>query len=405
MPYDYVKATGVVLPDTSTQLAEVQGEYKGVFGDDYNVDPETPDGILITAETTSRAGIVSNNAQLANQINPSVAGGTFLDAIWALTGGARASAEKSTFETPPDLTGTPAAFIPAGSIGATAAGDEFASLGPLVLDGAGEGSVAFASVETGAIPCDVGELTTIVSGVLGWETIDNTVAATLGIDTQSDISARRERKETLAIQGAGLADAIFSHVRAVAGVTSLKFRENFTNVPITPTPPDNIDLLANSIWACVDGGSDADVAAALLAAKSPGCAWTSGNSAVQISENVTDPISGQIYAVEADRPDLIPVLYEVTIALSTVSDASAIVKAAILAYAAGELDEEEGLVVGADVSPFEASGAINVVEPRINVTKIEVTTVAVATFLPETITIELFEQATIDESSITVFVV
>lgn len=404
MPFDSIDALGIFIPDTSQNQAEVEAEYKAALGADLNVAPETPEGILITAEVTSRTAITTNNAQLANQINPNIAGGVFLDAIMALTGVKRDSAEPSTFSVPPDLTGVPGTPIPAGTIAENANGDKFESLAPVTLVG-GVGSVAFASVETGAIACGIADLTVIVTSVIGWETITNTVAATLGTETQSDISARSERKGALGLQGSGLAVSVSSAVRAVAGVTSLSFRENETASPIAPTPPDNITLVANSIWACVSGGSDADVASALLGSKSGGCNWNNGNSGNPISENVTDPTSGQIYTVLFDRPDDVPVLYEVTIKSSAVTDAVDVVKQAILAYAAGELDGEEGLVTGADVSPWEASGAINAVEPALTVTLVRVTTVAAASLDTATIDIELFEQASVEESSISVIVI
>ena len=406
MPYNFVNATGVILADTSTLKTEVEAEYQDVFGADLDLAPETPEGILITAETTSRAGIATNNAQLANQINPNRAGGVFLDAIWALTGGARAGATSSTFPTPPNVTGVAGTPIPEGSLAATAAGDQFITLGDVTLSTPdGLGSVAFASVEKGPIPCAIGELSSIISGVLGWETVTNTVAAELGTDTQTDISARRERNDTLGAQGSGISVAIFSNVRAVTGVRSLTFRENIT---ASGTVIDGVTLVANSIWVCVDGNDEAselDIATALLGAKSPGAAWNNGTSGDTVSQNVTDPLSGQVYTVLYDKPDLIPVEYQVTVSSSNVSNAEAIVKSAILAYAAGELDGEPGLVVGADVSPFEAAGAINVVEPRIQVKLVEVTTVVDANPQPATIDIGLFEQATVLETQILVIFV
>ncbi|MHC5543543.1 baseplate J/gp47 family protein, partial [Singulisphaera rosea] len=85
-PYQYLDATGVIVPDTSSLLADVQSEYQAVFGADLIVTPDTPQGVLITAETLARTEVVNNNAALANQINPNIAGGVFLDAILALTG-------------------------------------------------------------------------------------------------------------------------------------------------------------------------------------------------------------------------------------------------------------------------------------------------------------------------------
>src|ERR1700748_2899361 len=84
--YNFIIESGVIVPDTSELLSEVQQEYKDVFGEDLNVNPETPQGILINAEALSRGSVADNNAALANQINPNIAGGVFLDAICALTG-------------------------------------------------------------------------------------------------------------------------------------------------------------------------------------------------------------------------------------------------------------------------------------------------------------------------------
>jgi len=397
--YEFINESGLIVPDTSELKTEVQDEYLATFGDDLDLDDETPEGILIDAETTSRIGIATNNAQLANQINPNIAGGIFLDAVWALTGGKRAGASSSIFTVPPDLTGEPNTVIPIGSIATNTNGDEFESIAELTLDGAGLGSVGFQSVETGAIACPINDLTNITSNVLGWETITNSVSATLGTETQSDISARSERNDTLALQGAGLTEAMFSNIRAVAGVSSLSFRENITNATAII---DGVTLVAHSIWACVDGGTNADVANAIVESKSSGSNWNNGNSANPVSEVVIDPISGQSYTVLFDRPDLIPVLYSVTIAATSVSNAVQIVKDAILSYANGELDGEEGLVNGADVSPFEAAGAVNVVEPRITVLNVLVTKAAAINFLPATIPIDLFERATINAAGISV---
>jgi hypothetical protein len=240
-----------------------------------------------------------------------------------------------------------------------------------------------------------------VTNVLGWESIDNSVAATPGIATQSEIAARRQRNSEIALLGSGIFDAVFSRVSAVEGVSSLTLRENVTD---SVQVIDGITLSPHSIWACVSGGLDSEVAFALLESKSAGSNWNNGNSGTPVSESIIEPLSGQSYDVLFDRPDQIPVLYQVTIASTTLSSPIQIVKDAILSYAAGELDGEEGLMVGSDVSPFEAAGAINVVEPAINVLNIEVSLASSVNFQPSTIPIGLFEIATVVDSSITVIV-
>src|ERR1700710_494692 len=95
VPYEYLTQNGVIVADTAALLADTQGEYQSVFGADLIVTPDTPQGVLIAAETLARTEVVNNNAALANQINPNIAGGVFLDAIMALTGMQRAVATQT----------------------------------------------------------------------------------------------------------------------------------------------------------------------------------------------------------------------------------------------------------------------------------------------------------------------
>jgi len=68
--YNFIESTGTIVPDTSDLLTAVQGEYTSAFGEDLNLDPETPQGILISMEVLARAAVAANNANLANQTNP-----------------------------------------------------------------------------------------------------------------------------------------------------------------------------------------------------------------------------------------------------------------------------------------------------------------------------------------------
>src|SRR5262249_35563379 len=155
------------------------------------------------------------NAALASQINPNVAGGVFLDAIMALTGMQRTPATR-TLVTNVTLTGIASTVIPAGTLAATSAGDQFQSVSTVTLNPSGTPNVNFQSVQTGPIPCAGSALNTIVSSILGWETVTNNASGTpasvttLGTTTQSDQAARALRANTLAFQGVSLAEAITS---------------------------------------------------------------------------------------------------------------------------------------------------------------------------------------------------
>ncbi len=362
--YQYLTATGVIVPDTSTILAQVTAEYQGTFGSDLIVTPDSPAGLLITAETLSRTQEVQNNAAVANQINPQIAAGTFLDAIMALTGVQRTPAVQ-TFVPGVTLTGAAATVIPAGTIAATAAGDKFATTTSVMIGGGGTITADFKSLEFGPIPCTTSALTVVVTSILGWETVNNTVAGVLGSATQGDVGARAYRNNTLGFQGVALPTAIISALYNVPGISSVWFQEN---TAATTQVINSVSMVAHSVLAVVNGGTDIDVAAALLENKSTGSAWN-GTTTV----NIVEPTSGQTYPVKFTKAT--PV--EVSIQVTTTNGNTANIKAAILAYMNGQVANfplvfGSAWSIGGTLSAFEISAAISVQHPDYIITNVEI---------------------------------
>lgn len=231
-PYQYLTSNGVIVPDTSQILAGVQTTYQDIFGADLIVTPDTAQGVLITAEAAAEVATVNNNAAIANSINPNLAGGIALDAIIALTNPEGRNVATSTLVSGVLLTGVAGTVIAAGTQAKTSAGDVFASLSSVTLDGSGNATVDFASVVLGAIPCAISTLTILVTSILGWETVTNPVAGVLGTSTQSDQAARAYRNNTLGFQGVALPTAQTSSLYSVNGVNSLTFIENYNSQPV-----------------------------------------------------------------------------------------------------------------------------------------------------------------------------
>jgi len=362
--YTFIDSTGVIIPDTSTLKSDVQQEFRDALGQDLDVADNTPQGTLISAEVTSRQSVAANNAAVANQINPNLAGGIFLDAVCALTGLQRSGATYSTVAAAL-LTGIPGTLVPQGVRARTVGGDIFASMGAVTLGADGTATVNFQAVETGAITAPINTLNEIIDVVLGWETINNPVnAAKLGRAQQSDISLRTLRKNTLAKQTISTREAQISGLYALPNVHSLQFRENIAN---TVQVIDGITMQPHSVWACVRGGTDSDIAYSLLKNKTDGAGW---NGVVTI--NVTDPASGQIYPVQFDRPTDVPIEWRVTVRnVSYRGDIVTDIPAAIEKWADGEMPSQQGLVTGVDATPWDASAAVVYFCPGLHVLKVE----------------------------------
>jgi len=402
--YNYVDSTGVIVPDTSTILADVTTVYLTVFGADLITTPDTPQGVLITAEALTETGVINNNAQVANQINPNVSGGVFLDAIGFLTGIER-TVQTQTLVTNVTLAGVAGTIIPANSQASTAAGDIFISASLVTLNGSGNAQVNFYSQAYGAIPCAANALTNVVSSVLGWETVDNNPSSTpastttLGMSTQSDQQFRAYRQNTLGFQGVALPVAITSALYAVSGVQSLFFQENVSD---TTQVINGITMISHSIYACVNGGTDLAVASALLENKSSGCAWNGGTTV-----DVIEPASGQTYSVQFDRPTPVGILVKVT----TPNGNGTNVIQSVLDYANGLVETIDqngvsstfpGFVVNGNVSPFEIAAAIAAENPGIYITQVAISLLSPVSYTTNPITIAVNQIAYTQQSYISV---
>lgn len=394
--YDYITSTGVIVPDTADTLETVRDEYRSALGDDLDVSAETPQGVLITAEAESRDATARNNATLANQINPNIAGGVFLDAIWSLMGGARFTATPSLLRNV-TLGGVPGTPIPAGSnarVGSLGAGFELISA--VTLDGSGSGVGTFQCTELGPVPVAIGALSNIISPVLGWETVTNPSAAELGQSEESDGAARRRRRLTMGLQGVSLPEAVTGIINTLDGVRSSVFRENVTNATVTI---EGVDLVAHSVYLCVDGGTDEDIALALLRKKSGGAGWNGTTTVSTVEAN-----SGQSYDVKFSRPDTVTIYVRATVTTTgPYSDVAGAVRSAIMSYVEGGQPDEPGLGVGVDVSAFELAGAVNRDAAPIFVTNMELSTDGV-TYGTITVPITIAQKASLTEGSIAVVV-
>lgn len=396
--YTYVTATGTIVPDTADILTEVQAEWTAIFGSTLILSPNTPQGALMVSEALARSAVANNNATLANQINPNIAGGVYLDAIMELLGASRTPAIP-TIVTNVELGGVPGTLIPSGSLVRETATDyEFELVIPVTLSAGGTAIGTFASVEDVSITVAPGTLTVIVSDILGWDTVTNPDAGTPGVAEMSDADTRNYRRRLLGTQGSSLAAAIVAGVSAVNGVTGMTFLENVTSAVDVI---EGVTMVPHSIYMCIGGTYDETaVAEAITSKKSGGCNYSYGASATNISEPITSPYSGQVINVLYDKPDLMPIYVIVngTIGTATSSDIAGDTKTAITDYATSNL------LVGVDVSAFELASAINNALPGVFLTSVFIG-FAPAPALSTTLTIEVWEQASIPAVNITVNIV
>ncbi|MNE01928.1 hypothetical protein D3C81_527740 [compost metagenome] len=404
MPYNYLTTSGVIVADTSTLKSEVQAEYVDAFGPTMLLADDSPQGRLIDTEVTARDGIMRLAAELANQINPNLSSGIYLESICALHA-VLATGESFTVVPGVVLGGTIGTIIPSGSRIADQAGNFYRLVSQVTIGPGGTVSVDAQATAPGPLNPATGQITTIVDGVLGWLTVTNPNPVLLpGTIAESDNALREARNRKLSRLGKGSVEAIYSNAFDVDNVRSLSVREN--TEPAT-TVIDGVTLTPNSTWVCVQGGVAADVAQALLASKQTGSPWTTGvSNGTPVFVSIPDPISGQVYPIIFTTPTAVPIAVRVTVAAGSTIDAPVVIPNAVLNYANGLLPGEPGFVCGASVSPFEMASAINIQYPELFIKKVELGTIASGpVFTVAEIPIALWEVATVTSGNISVVVV
>ncbi|WP_310625811.1 baseplate J/gp47 family protein [Limnohabitans sp.] len=385
MSYDYINSTGTVQADTSDTLATIKAEWQRIFGQDLDLSPQTPQGMMMAAQAIGRDTILKNNAAVANQINPNLAGGVFLDDICALTGMQRIA--QAFTQVTCTVAGVEGTVIAKGKKAADANGNQYQAAADITLSG--PTTSQWLAVNAGALACPAGTLTQIVDGVLGWETITNPVDGVVGYAQQSDASVRNLRRKTLALQGSGTAISVSSALWALPNVQSALVLENASSAPAVV---QGVSMTRNSICCIVNGGLDADVANTILTKKSGGCGTSFTCPVATTTVNVS-AVGGQIVPINFCRASQVPVQIEITVPKNSKSTIQSDILYAVAQYASGNVDGQDGFILGASVSPYELAAAVSAQIPGVYIANCRLTRVSNNALTNSTVAINPWEVA------------
>lgn len=368
--YDYLTNRGVIVPDTSTVLSDVQQEFKDLLGGDLDVSPETPQGRLIELIARCRIFVLQTSAASSNVFNLNKANGFGLDDLGSLFLLSRNPATYTT--TSVVLGGVAGTIVPAGTRLQTTAGDIFVNTENYII---GDPiNPTFRAQKTGVVPCPAGTLTIILDAINGLETATNPSAPSLGTELESDNAFRLRIRNSLNVNSIAVISAIKANLEALDGVKGTYLYDNYSENSVTV---DTITVPAHSILAVVDGGNSQAIARVLYNKKTIGAGYcgTATDSDIEIvTETVLDPIYGTEYTVKFARPHSTDILVDITVDSQdyTGADLETDVKNAILAWANGDNPQVDGIKIGSDISPFEISAAVSSEIPEIFIRDVKI---------------------------------
>ena len=338
MPDYGVSSTGFNRKRLNQLLDELNSEVKSIFGENFNVSPESPDGQINGVISESNANLWEIAEEAYNAFNPKAAAGTTLSNLVQLNGITRLAATRSHVEL--TLTGDSGTVIPEGSLISTSdTGDELSTDVSVTIDGTGNAIVQATALEFGPITMLAGTITEIDSPVTGWGTVDNISDAIEGTNEESDPDLRARRQRSVARDAQAIIDGIQSAVENIDNVTQALVLENDTDAV------DANGLPAHSFQVVVSGGADIDVADII---------WLKKPAGIQAFGDITEQIidsQGVSHDISFSRPTAVTIYVEVT--LTTFAEYPAngddLIKQAIVDYANGDLVDNRSFGLADDV--------------------------------------------------------
>ena len=256
--------TGLQIDDLNTIFDNLATEYKKIYGgEDITIDGDTSDGQVISIYSKLNADIQANLLQLYNSFDPDNALGVALNKIIKLSGLTRTPATKSTVSV--DITATSNVDLDSEYKVVDELGQVWQIITAQTLL-AGTTSVDFAAVEWGSIATNPNTITAQGTILTQITTVNNPLAASVGVDEETDEALRIRRNKSLEKPAYSTVGGLLAELLSVANVLDVKIYENKTD-----TYDATLDLNAHSIWCIVDGGLDTDIFETIAKEKTSGC--------------------------------------------------------------------------------------------------------------------------------------
>jgi len=319
-------------------LNELNLEVQSIFGTNFNVSPESPDGQIngIVSESNANLWEVAENAY--NAFNPSAATNASLSNLVLLNGISRLPATFTRAEL--TLTGISGTLIPSGSLVST--NDtlvQFATEEDATIEISGTTLVFASCLNSGPILAVADTITEIDNPINGWTAVTNIEDGAIGTDEETDAELRSRRDRSVARDSQAQLDSIYSAVANTDGVTHVVVLENDTNIV------DSNGLPPHSFRVIVIGGVDEEIGNTIWL-KKPAGITTSGNTTVQILD-----YQGFPHDMLFSRPTAIDIFMEVDLTTNGdyPTDGDNLIKQAIVDYANGDLVSGRGFSLGDNV--------------------------------------------------------
>ena len=319
-----VTETGLITVDSSGIKDAFIQAYQGALGSGIRTDAGTFQGQMILNDTSMLTYAQNQCVLIANAYSVLRAKGSALDVVANFWGYYRRQATATVVNCL--MSGDEGLIIPKGSLVSDGT-HKYELLDDAEISASGSVIGQFQCTEKGAIVCLGGEITEIVSTLEGWDTVVNNASGVTGYDVENDNQFRaRITANWFNVRARGSLGAIWDNIAQLENVASVCVRENPANVEIDI---DGYVLNEHSVFVCVAGGSESDIAECLYNQKTIG-ADTNGDTLVSWYDSTT----GLTNSYRIQRAETVNLKVDVNYQTSyfTTADVEEQIKTAILGW-------------------------------------------------------------------------
>ncbi|EMU9504832.1 TPA: baseplate J/gp47 family protein [Enterobacter asburiae] len=397
-----ITENGLSVPDVADILSGRLTDMTTALGGGASQSLSSPQGQIAQSDTEIIAQEYDKLLCLFNQVNPDYATGRFQDGIGRIYFMDRISAQGTV--TTATCIGQVGTALPAGSTAITTDGYIYQSIDSAVIPSGGSVDVQFVNQTTGPIPCAAGSLNQIYRSVPGWDAITNTNPGVVGVDVESRIAFETRRQQSVARNSRNQDASVLSALLATNGVLDAYVWSNRTAATVNKGTT-SFPVLAHSIFICVYGGADGDVAESIFSTYNPG-ANLNGSTHYTVYDNVNYQPPYPSYDMQWQKASPTRVYFKVQLdsSLNPPSDITVQVKNMIISVFNGEYEGIGKARIGSSINAGKYYAPVISISPdTVGVLSLQVSLNG-STFLPA-VTMGIDQVPTIQASDITVTLV
>ncbi len=277
-----ITENGLSVPDIADVLAGRLTDMSTALGGGASQSLSSPQGQIAQSDTEIIAQEYDKLLCLFNQINPDFSTGRFQDGIGRIYFMERIAAQGTVVTA--TCIGQVGTTIPAGSTAVDTSGYIYQSIDNAIIPSSGSVDVQFVNTTTGPIPCASGSLNQIYRAVSGWDAVNNISPGVVGVDVESRIAFETRRRQSVARNSRNQDASTLAALLATDGVLDAYVWSNRTAETVNKGTT-NFPILAHSVYICVYGGADTDVAESIFNTYNPG-ANMNGDTTFTVYDNV-----------------------------------------------------------------------------------------------------------------------